>query len=228
MAYLALATDYDGTIATEGVVTTATLEALQRWRDSGRKLVLITGRQLDDWLSIFDQPHLFDWVVAENGAVLYHPEQQAVKLLTNPPPTDFVEKLRERIGNGEQIAQTTGEFAKVIEAGRLFSTGHIIVATWQPYDQTAHQLIQEMELDLQVIMNKRAVMVLPSGVDKALGLRAAAAELGLMPDQMIGVGDAENDLHFLSLCGYSVAVSNALPIVKQQVDWVTTADRGAG
>jgi HAD superfamily hydrolase (TIGR01484 family) len=228
MAYLALATDYDGTIATEGVVETATLDALQRWRNTGRKLILITGRELDDWLSIFEQPSLFDWVVAENGAVLYHPERQDVKLLSDPPPAEFVEALRNRVGTGAEIAQASGEFAKYIEAGRLFSMGRIIVATWQPYDQTATELIQEMGLDLQVIMNKRAVMVLPRGIDKAFGLRAAAEEIGVTPDQIIGVGDAENDLHFLELCGYSVAVANALPSVKQQVNWVTAATRGAG
>jgi HAD superfamily hydrolase (TIGR01484 family) len=228
MAYLALATDYDGTIATEGRVTPETLAALQRWRDTGRKLILITGRELDDWLSIFEQPRLFDWVVAENGAVLYHPERQDVKLLADPPPADFVEQLRQRVEAGEPITDATGEFAKFIEAGRLFSMGRIIVATWQPYDQAAKELIQEMGLDLQVIMNKRAVMVLPHGVDKAFGLRAVAKEIGVSPDQMIGVGDAENDLHFLELCGYSVAVANALPSVKQQVKWVTTAARGAG
>lgn len=228
MTYFALATDYDGTIATEGVVTPETVAALQRWRDTGRKLILITGRELDDWLSFFEQPRLFDWVVAENGAVLYHPERQNVKLLTDPPPAEFVERLRQRIGTGEDLIQASGEFAKLIETGKLLSMGRIIVATWQPYDQAANQLIEEMGLDLQIIMNKRAVMVLPHGVDKAFGLRAVAAEIGVSLDQMIGVGDAENDLHFLELCGYSVAVANALPIVKQQANWVTTAARGAG
>jgi hypothetical protein len=44
----------------------------------------------------------------------------------------------------------------------------------------------------------------------------------------VGVGDAENDHAFLSICEYSVAVSNALPALKESVDWVTQADHGAG
>jgi hypothetical protein len=45
---------------------------------------------------------------------------------------------------------------------------------------------------------------------------------------VVGIGDAENDQPFLSICGCSVAVANALPAVKASVDMVTTADDGVG
>jgi hydroxymethylpyrimidine pyrophosphatase-like HAD family hydrolase len=44
MYFIALATDYDGTIAEDGVVADATLEALHELKHSGRKLLLVTGR----------------------------------------------------------------------------------------------------------------------------------------------------------------------------------------
>lgn len=43
MSYWALATDYDGTLATEGQVQETTLAALKRWQETGRKLILVTG-----------------------------------------------------------------------------------------------------------------------------------------------------------------------------------------
>ena len=46
MHYRALATDYDGTIADDGVVDKPTLAALERLRDGARRLILVTGR---DW-----------------------------------------------------------------------------------------------------------------------------------------------------------------------------------
>ena len=104
----------------------------------------------------------------------------------------------------------------------------MIVSTWQPYDAEATALIQELELDLQVILNKRAVMILPKGVDKASGLKAALQELNLTPAQTVGVGDAENDLHLLEFCGFAAAVANALPAVKAEADWVASLERGAG
>jgi hypothetical protein len=42
------------------------------------------------------------------------------------------------------------------------------------------------------------------------------------------VGDAENDHTFLALCECGVAVSNALPMLKERADLVTQADHGAG
>ncbi len=85
-----------------------------------------------------------------------------------------------------------------------------------------------MGLGLRVIPNKRALMVLPEGVDKASGLVEALAELGLSPEDAVGVGDAENDLAMLEACGFAVAVANALPMVKERADLVTEGERGAG
>ena len=73
MRYLALACDYDGTLAHHGRVDEATLAALERLLATGRKLILVTGRELPDLLSVFPHLGLFERVVAENGALLYRP-----------------------------------------------------------------------------------------------------------------------------------------------------------
>jgi hydroxymethylpyrimidine pyrophosphatase-like HAD family hydrolase len=83
-------------------------------------------------------------------------------------------------------------------------------------------------LNWQLILNKRSLMVLPPGVDKATGLTAALSELGVSARETVAVGDAENDLAFLSLCGYSVAVANALPLIRGCVNLVTAGDHGQG
>jgi HAD superfamily hydrolase (TIGR01484 family) len=230
MSYLALATDYDGTLATDGQVDAATLDALTRWKQAGRQLILITGRQFDDLLQVFAPIALFDWVVAENGAFLYHPQTQQEKPLAQRPPQEFIDRLRQQILAAEQAESIPEEFSNLVKNKGLdrLGVGRIIVATWTPYDTIAHALIEEMALDLQIILNKGAVMILPTGVDKVLGLRAALAELNLTPEQVVGVGDAENDTAFLTACGYAVAVANALPEVKAQMDFVTTGSRGAG
>jgi HAD superfamily hydrolase (TIGR01484 family) len=73
MRYHALACDYDGTLAHHGRVADETVAALQRLADSGRQLILVTGREVDDLLEAFPQVELFRLVVAENGALLYRP-----------------------------------------------------------------------------------------------------------------------------------------------------------
>jgi hydroxymethylpyrimidine pyrophosphatase-like HAD family hydrolase len=89
-------------------------------------------------------------------------------------------------------------------------------------------VIDELGLDLEVILNKGSVMVLPASVNKATGLSAALEELGIAPQDVVGIGDAENDEAFLALCGFGVAVANALDSVKACADQVTRAENGAG
>jgi HAD superfamily hydrolase (TIGR01484 family) len=209
MRYLALCCDYDGTIAHHGRVDEPTLAALKRLRDSGRKLVLVTGRELDELQTVFPHLDLFARVVAENGALLYRPQSREEHPLEEAPPQSFVDKLIER-GVGP------------------ISVGRVIVATWEPHEQTVLQTIHDCGLELQVIFNKGAVMVLPAGINKATGLRAALAELNLSAHNAVAVGDAENDHAFFKICECAVAVANALPAVKEKADIVTFGDHGAG
>jgi len=89
MRYLALACDYDGTLAAQGCVDEETIAALQRVLASGRKLILVTGRQLEDLRAIFPHINLFERVVVENGALLYRPARREEKILTTPPLKSF-------------------------------------------------------------------------------------------------------------------------------------------
>ena len=209
MRYHALATDYDGTVATDGVLDDATAAALVRLRATGRKLLLVTGRRIEDLQTACPDLSRFDSIVAENGALLYHPASREVRLLAAPPPPELIPALRAR-------------GVDPIDAG------HAIVATWSPHDNTVLDVIRALGLELQVIFNKGAVMVLPSGVNKASGLEAALAEMGLSPHNVVAVGDAENDHAFLASCACAVAVANAIDSLKTRADWVTPGERGAG
>ena len=86
MRYLALACDYEGTLASDGRVDEPTVAALERARASGRRLILVTGRELDQLYDVFPWLELFDRVVAENGALLYRPASREEKLPAAPPP----------------------------------------------------------------------------------------------------------------------------------------------
>jgi hypothetical protein len=108
------------------------------------------------------------------------------------------------------------------------SSGRVIVATWSPHETKVLETIRDMGLELQVIFNKGAVMVLPSGINKATGLVAALEELKIPPSQVVAVGDAENDHALLEAVGLGVAVANAIPMLKTHAQWVTTRDHGQG
>lgn len=209
MRWAALATDYDGTLATGGIAPATTVDALERVRESGRKLVLVTGRALDDLVRHVPCTTMFDMVVAENGAHLYRPATGADRLLGEPPPEALVDELQAR------------------GVDRPF-VGRVVLATSRAYEATVRDTIDALGLALQVIPNLGGVMVLPEGVDKATGLQVALGDLGVSLQETIGIGDAENDEHLLACCGFAVAVANALPSIKGLADWVTTRAEGAG
>jgi len=203
-----LATDYDGTLATQGKVDEQTLSALCRFLSSGRKLLLITGREVPDLKRVFPHLNLFALVVAENGALLYRPSSGEEELLCAPASLSLASKLRRE--------------------GVPLSLGRAVIASVEPHLDAVRNAIAESGLDLRIALNKGSLMVLPAGVNKATGFRRALAELGLDTCNVIGIGDAENDCDFLKACGCSVAVANALPAVKSSADVVTLGAHGAG
>jgi len=181
MRVQALATDYDGTLAWHSTVEYSTCDALQKLKDSGRKLILVTGRELHELFGIFSSARIFDRIVAENGGVLYEPATERSLVLGPEPPERFVDCLRQR-------------------GVRPLSIGHSIVASQETYCGVIQEVIDELELEWHIILNKGALMVLPRSVDKASGLIAALKELRLDAAGVVGVGDAENDDAFLSIC----------------------------
>lgn len=207
--FRALAVDFDGTLAHHGHVDEATLAALRRVTASGRRLLLVTGRELPSLFRTFAHVELFDLVVAENGGLLYEPATRRELLLAEAPPERLVDLLR---GRGVDP----------------LSVGRVVVATYEPHEVVAMAVLHELGLGHKVVFNKGAVMLLPAGVDKASGLAAALRELGIDPAHAIGVGDAENDHVLLAKCGFGVAVANAIPALKERAHYVTRGERGAG
>ncbi|WP_036480995.1 HAD family hydrolase [Myxosarcina sp. GI1] len=209
MQYLALASDYDGTLATDGVVDLSTIEALLELKQRGIKLILATGRRIPSLLEIFDHLELFDLAVAENGALIYYPQTKESQLLCQPVSQEFCDRLKQQ--GVSKVAMGEG-----------------IIGAWQEDRTIIENTIRELNLPLQIIPNKRALMILPTGVNKAYGMKTALEQLQISPKAVVGVGDAENDLDLLDLCGLGVAVGNALPEVKAQADLVTEGERGLG
>ncbi|MGH7766080.1 MAG: HAD-IIB family hydrolase, partial [Candidatus Binatia bacterium] len=142
-------------------------------------------------------------------ALIYRPDTRAQKAQGTPPPEKFVRALRD----------------KGVEP---LSVGGVIVSTMQPHETTVLNTIRDLGLEMQVIFNKGAVMVLPAGINKASGLATALREMSMSPHNVVGIGDAENDHALLGMCECSAAVANALPTVKERVDFVTQGINGRG
>ena len=209
MHFLALASDYDGTLADDGNISGTTWGAVQRLRNSGRKLILVTGRSFGDLIKVLPHLEAFDGIVAENGAVLYCPTGHRTVRLSSGLPNSLVERLR----------------LKKVEPLWI---GDVILATRIENAREIHEAVRLLDLAVDIVTNNHTIMVLPAGVNKATGLAAALNELGIPAQRVVSVGDGENDRALFESTGCGVAVANAPAIVKKTADLVTEGASGAG
>ena len=141
---------------------------------------------------------LFDAIVAENGAVIWLCPSRRAICLGVPPPERFLGELRAR--------------------GVPFHTGAVVVGTWERHAPEVLELIRRFGIDSQIIFNREALMLLPSGINKAVGVRRALEELGRSERNLVAFGDAENDIPLLVAAEVGVAVRGSVEGLLAQAD----------
>ena len=199
MKFRALALDYDGTIAQDGVLNPEVKAAIAEARVRGIVVVLVTGRVLADLKQVVGDLDFVDAVVAENGAVLEFPNRYS-RLIGSPPPAVFLDQLGRR--------------------GIEFKVGQCIVESDAASAQQILAAIRELELPLVLLFNRGRLMILPQGVSKSVGLHHALGALHLSAHNAIAIGDAENDHDLLAACELGVAVGWGSPALKRIADQV--------
>ena len=64
--------------------------------------------------------------------------------------------------------------------------------------------------------------------DIGTAIRAAAAQLGLPLEQVLGVGDSLNDIEMFNVCGIKAAMGNASSALKAQADLIADTNAQEG
>jgi len=204
----AVAIDYDGTLTEHPRPSDEVLAAVRRLRDSGRKCLLVTGRILSELRADFGEVDAhFDAIVGENGAVLAH-GRSATRLLAQPVGRELDDALRRR--------------------HVPFRRGDALLATDAVHAPVVGEEIGRLGMEVQVMRNRSALMVLPAGVTKGSGLLSALDAMGLSRHSTVGIGDAENDHSLLDACEIGVAVANAIAPLRAHADIVLRHPDGRG
>jgi hydroxymethylpyrimidine pyrophosphatase-like HAD family hydrolase len=203
-----IATDFDGTISQGDQLAPEAGRALRRWREIGRVAALVSGRPFEFLRVLQEREQAFDLIVAENGAVLYNPHSDEMRLPFGQVPDDLVDTLA-RLG---------------IPLWRGIATA----GTTLPYDDAVWVASRELGLPVHVETNRNEVMLLPPGASKGAGLLHLLQNEGLSPRNLLAFGDAENDLSLLQAAEVRVAVANAVEGVKAIADHITPEIGPAG
>jgi len=209
MRHRVLACDYDGTLATEGVCSDETVEALERVAAAGIRLVLVTGRTWEELADVFDPGTLFGAIVVENGAVVIDVAKGEEQLLAPRIPSGLVAEF-----------QHTGVMPLVV--------GRVLCSTNWTQEAKLSAAIAKLGVDRQVVRNRDSAMVLPPGISKRTGIEAALRALGELPAATVAVGDGENDVALFAVAGVSIAVANAVDVLKARADVVLSEPNGKG
>jgi hydroxymethylpyrimidine pyrophosphatase-like HAD family hydrolase len=203
-----IATDFDGTISEGDRLAPEAGRVLRRWREAGRIAVLVSGRPFEFLRDLQEREQAFDLIVAENGALLYNPYSDEMRL-------PFGQVSDELVGTLAQL-------------GIPLWRGIAIAGTTLSYDDTVWVAGRDLGLAVHVEVNRNEVMLLPPGASKGAGLLHLLQTEGLSPRNLVAFGDAENDLSLLQTAEVRVAVANAVEGVQEIADYVTPEAGPAG
>jgi hydroxymethylpyrimidine pyrophosphatase-like HAD family hydrolase len=200
-----IATDFDGTISEGDRLAPKAGHVLRRWREQGGIVVLVSGRPFEFLRDLQEREQTFDLIVAENGAVVYNPYSDEMRLPFGQVPDELVRTLA--------------------QLGIPLWRGIAIAGTTLPYDDAVWVASRELGLAVHVVINRSEVMLLPPGASKGAGLLHLLQNEGLSPRNLLAFGDAENDRSLLQAAEVKVAVANAVEGLQAIADHVTP---GAG
>ncbi|MGL5066576.1 MAG: Cof-type HAD-IIB family hydrolase [Sarcina sp.] len=70
--------------------------------------------------------------------------------------------------------------------------------------------------------------VMPAGTSKGSAVQRLAEILGIKREEVICIGDSENDLSMIKYAGLGVAMGNAIDIIKENADYITDTNSNCG
>jgi hypothetical protein len=206
MRFKVIATDFDGTLASDDRIGQAALAALAAAQEAGITLVLVTGRTFFELTRVCEHLDRFDAVVAENGAVLYFPQQAMIRDQGPAPPHRLLAELEQRSIH--------------------YQAGRVVVGTHRADEGRVRDALAAAGVTRDLVYNRSALMLLPAGINKGTGVQHVLRSFGVSFHDALALGDAENDLPLFDACGWAACPENAVPELKARADWVLDGPNG--
>lgn len=256
--YKLIALDMDGTLLnSEKEISQQNKDAIAKARAQGVTVVLASGRPIEGMMAKIQELDLTsenDFVLSYNASLVQRVSDGEVirsQTLTGKE-TKQLAALSEKLGINihafsHEHGLITPKNSKYTQHEAEINGMDITTLDFSTLDDD-HQVIKTMMIDEPELMDK-AIAALPDDLyeqftivrsspffleflnkssNKGAGVKMVAEYLGLTPDQVICMGDAENDHHMIEYAGLGIAMGNAMDQTKSLADYVTDTNDNHG
>ncbi len=207
-----VAIDVDGTITdNKRRLCPSAIEAIHKAENNGIPVIIVTGNILAFTKFLSMLLGTTGGLVAENGGVIQSDKGEIVfgDLKKCQKAYEFL-KTRYPVRKVEYSVERISEIAL--------------------YRDVPSKLIKNTlkDFDVEIYDSGFAVHITDPHVNKGSSLLNLLKNKGISGNEVLAVGDSENDLDFLKVAGVKVAVANAEPELKAIADYVTEKPYGNG
>jgi hydroxymethylpyrimidine pyrophosphatase-like HAD family hydrolase len=207
---MVIAVDVDGTLFDGVGVAEQAVDALRGARATGHHVVIVTGRRWEELGRVVPSiVELTDRAVCEEGGVMVDVNTGQLTLLADRAEPELLAALL--------AAEVPG-----------LDVGHVVIGAPTSWLDVVTEVRDSVHSSRAIITNKGSIALTPVGCNKASGLRAAIADLGLDHPPILAIGDATNDLPMFAIATIAVGVANADDAVRASGVQLTTASFGNG
>lgn len=255
--YKLLAVDMDGTLLRDNkTISCTTLKAIQDAKNHGVKIVLSSGRYLNgirEYLKQLDILNEEEYAITLNGALIQ--ETKSGKVLYDSPLSHDDVNYIYSIGNSLNlnVELVSPDYFVINKVTQLFEVDSKInnirfrimdmntipkdleilkvmfVNSGKVLDATPKKLPEEIFERFSVVRSGTNFLeFLNKGTSKGTAIKILADKLNIKSEEIICIGDAENDINMIKYAGLGVAMANAYPHVKEIADYITKSNEEDG
>lgn len=249
-----IATDIDGTLLnSQHEISPRTEQALRLAMKQGVQVVLATGKTYYSGRFIVEKLGLTSPGVYVQGLVICAPDgsvlhsqtlpQKAVQQvalmaeaddiavvgyegsrLFMPVHNQFADVL---VQYHEPQPEIVGPLSKL--AGSVAFNKMIVMCDAAQMPKLREKVTEHVDGTAHIVLSSPFLLeIIPLGTSKGAGLAWLLDYLKVSPDEVLALGDADNDIEMLQMAGIGVAMANAMPLVKQAADVIVASNEADG
>ncbi|OQD58674.1 putative phosphoglycolate phosphatase [Methanobrevibacter arboriphilus JCM 13429 = DSM 1125] len=224
----AIAVDIDGTITdSDRRICISAIEAIRAAEKIGIPTIIVTGNIFFYATATATLIGTTGGIVAENGGVISEIDSEGIEKIKVLGNFQKTAKAFEYLNSEVKNKYKDYELKKVDDSESRLSE----IAIYRTIDEEIlKNILKESpeEFSVEIYDTQFAIHITDINVNKGSSLETVAKKSGFHVNEIMAIGDSENDIEFLKVCGLKVAVANADKILKETADYVCKNEYGDG